>query len=215
MQNPADPCIYCKTVNKCGKQCLIIIAVYVDDTILAANDMELLRAEKANLSKRFEMEDLGEIHYCLGMAIERDGNAKVLMIDQKSYLENVFKRFGMEDCKPISTPMDPNVKFEKLADNERSANIQEYQVMIGSLTYASIATRPDLSSAVGVLSQFMNKPGLQHVKGVKRVLRYIKGTLNCGIRFDKSSNADFKLYGFSDADWAGDVNTRKSTSGYI
>ena len=61
----------------------------------------------------------------------------------------------------------------------------------------------------------MNKPGLQHVKGGKRVLRYIKGTLNCAIRFDKSSNADFKLYGFSDADWAGDVNTRKSTSGYI
>ena len=87
--------------------------------------------------------------------------------------------------------------------------------MIGSLTYASIATRPDLSSAVGVLSQFMNKPGLQHVKGVKRVLRYIKGTLHYGIRFDKSSDADFKLYGFSDADWAGDVNTRKSTSGYI
>ena len=215
VQNPADPCIYCKTVNKCGKQCLIIIAVYVDDTILAANDMELLRAEKANLSNRFEMEDLGEIHYCLGMAIERDRNAKVLMIHQKSYLKNVLKRFGMEDCKPISTPMDPNVKFEKLADDEKSTNIQEYQAMIGSLTYASIATRPDLSSAVGVLSQFMNKPGLQHVKGVKRVLRYIKGTLNYGIRFDKSSDADFKLYGFSDADWAGDVNTRKSTSGYI
>ena len=73
----------------------------------------------------------------------------------------------MEDCKPISTPMDPNVKFEKLADDERSTNIQEYQAMIGSLTYASIATRPDLSSAVGVLSQFMNKRGLQHVNGVK------------------------------------------------
>ena len=74
-------------LNKCGKQCLIIIAVYVDDTILAANDMELLRAEKANLSIRFEMEDLGEIHYCLGMAIERDRRAKVLMIHQKSYLK--------------------------------------------------------------------------------------------------------------------------------
>ena len=70
------------------------------------------------------MEDLGEIHYCLGMAIERDRNAKVLMIHQKSYLKNVLKRFGMEDCKPISTPMDPNVKYDKLADDERSANIQ-------------------------------------------------------------------------------------------
>ena len=78
-----------------------------------------------------------------------------------------------------------------------------------------IATRPDLSSAVGVLNQFMNNPRLHHVKGVKRVLRYIKGTLHYGICFDKSSDADFKLYGFSDADWASDVNMRKSTSGYI
>ena len=123
VQNPADPCIHCKTVNKCGKQCLIIIAVYVDDTILSANDMELLRAEKANISNRFEMEDLREIHYCLGMAIERDRSPKVLMIHQESYLKNVLERFGMEDCKPISTPMDPNGKFEKLADDERSANI--------------------------------------------------------------------------------------------
>ena len=215
VQNPADPCVYCKTENKNGKKCLVIIAVYVDDTILAANDVELLQAEKNELSKRFEMEDLGEIHYCLGMTIKRDRNAKVMMIHQKSYLEAVLKKFGMQHCKPISTPMNPNAKFEKLTDDDKTVNKGEYQAMIGSLTYASIATRPDLSAAVGALSQFMNKPGPQHVKGVKRILRYIKGTLNYGLRFDSSSNAEFKLYGYSDADWAGDINTRKSTSGYI
>ena len=118
VQNPADPCVYCKTENKNGKKCLVIIAVYVDDTILAANDVELLQAEKNELSKRFEMEDLGEIHYCLGMTIKRDRNAKVMMIHQKSYLEAVLKKFGMQHCKPISTPMDPNAKFEKLTDDD-------------------------------------------------------------------------------------------------
>ena len=158
VQCTADPCVYCKTECKDGKYCLIIIAVYVDDTILASNDIAMLTAEKTKLKERFEMEELGEIHHCLGMSIKRDRNAKVLMISQKTYLENVLKRFGMQDCKPVSTPMESTARYEKLADDEKPVNTREYQAIIGSLTYASIATRPDLSVAVGVLSQFMTKP---------------------------------------------------------
>ena len=215
VQSTADPCIYCKSENKSGKNSLIMIAVYVDDAIMASNDMAMLTSEKLNLSKMFEMEDLGEIHYCLGMSVKRDRKAKVLMINQKTYLENVLKKFGMQDCKPISTPMEVTARYEKLADDEKTVNIKEYQAMIGSLTYASISTRPDLSAAVGALSQFMTKPGQQHLKGIKRVLRYVKGTLDYGLRFDCSSNEEFNLYGYSDSDWAGDVSTRISTSGYI
>ena len=204
-----------QTRNENGRKSLIIIAVYVDDTILASNDTAMLAAEKRELCKRFEMEDLGEINYCLGMQIKRDRNEKVLKISQKAYLENVLKKFGMQDCKPISTPLESNARFEKLADDEKTVNIKEYQAMIGSLTYASIATRPDLSAAVGALSQFMNKPGAEHMKGVKRILRYVKGTLNYGLRFHCSYEREFRLYGFSDADWAGDISTRKSTSGYV
>ena len=97
MQSTADPCVYCKTECKDGKNCLIIIAVYVDDTILASNDIAMLTAEKTKLKERFDMEDLGEIHHYLGMSIKRDRNAKVLLISQKIYLENVLKRFGMQD----------------------------------------------------------------------------------------------------------------------
>eukprot|EP00794_Sanderia_malayensis_P014955 gene14955-biopygen12465 len=171
-----------------------------------------LYAEKIELKKRFEMDDLGEINYCLGMSIKRDRRNRVLTINQNMYLKNVLKRFQMQDCKPISTPMDPNAKFMKLTNDDEVADKREYQAMIGSLTYASIATRPDLSDAVGILSQFMSNPGQQHVKGVKRVLRYIQGTLDYGLRFE---GGEFKLQGYSDADWAGDVNTRKSTSGYV
>ena len=101
-----------------------------------------------------------------------------------------------------------------MANDEKPVNTREYQAIIGSLTYASIATRPDLSAAVGVLSQFMTKPGPQHWQGIKRVLRYVKGTTNYGLYFDCSKNESFSLYGYSDADWAGDISTRKSTSGY-
>ena len=215
IQSTADPCIYSKSENRSGKNCLIIIAVYVDDTILASNDVAMLTAEKIKLSKKFEMDDQGEIHYCLGMSIKRDRKAKVLMINQKVYLENVLKKFGMQDCKPVSTPMEASMRYEKLADEEKPLNIREYQAIIGSLTYASIATRPDLSSAVGVLSQFMTNPGPQHWQGVKRILRYVKGTLDHGLRFEPTIAEGLNLYGYTDADWAGDVSTRKSTSGYI
>ena len=215
-QSTADPCIYSKSECKAGKnQSLMIIALYVDDIVLATNDVELLKAEKAMLKQQFEMEDQGEIHYCLGMAIKRDRVAKILTINQKAYFEDTLKRFGMYDCKPVATPMEPGKRYERLADGEKSVNLREYQSAIGSLIYASIATRPDLSSAVGVLSQFMSNPGPEHWTGVKRIFRYIKGTIDYGLKFKASNDDKINLYGFADADWAGDVTTRKSTSGYV
>ena len=104
------------------------------------------------------MDDQGEIHYCLGMSIKRDREAKVLTISQKSYLENILKKFQMFDCKPVATPLEPGRRFKKLSDGEETVNKRQYQAAIGSLIYASVATRPDLSSAVGVLSQFSSNP---------------------------------------------------------
>lgn len=217
MQNDADPCIYYKRFNKDGKEYILLIAVYVDDLLIASNDVEVLASEKRKLSARFEMEDQGEVHYCLGMSIKRNRNKGLLTINQHAYLSAVLKRFAMSDCKPVATPLEPGKKFEKLKDDEEMVNLKEYQSAIGSLIYASIGTRPDLSSAVGVLSQHMSKPGKQHWIGVKRILRYIKGTLDYGLLYgstnDNDTNGD--LCGYADADWAGDISTRKSTSGYV
>ena len=149
--------------------------LYVDDLIIASNDNNLLIDEKHKLSNRFEMEDQGEIHYCLGMSIKRNRDAGLLSINQNEYLANILKEFGMINCKSISTQMELGKKFAKLEDNESPLNTKHYQSLIGSLTYASIATRPDISSAVSILSQFMSKPGKEHWVGVKRILRYIKG----------------------------------------
>ena len=106
-QSTADPCIYSEIEVKDGKKCIMIIAVYVDDTLLASNDDQMLRAEKAKLGERFEMDDRGQVHYLLGMSIQRERESKILTISQKSYLENILKRFGMQDCKPVSTPLEP------------------------------------------------------------------------------------------------------------
>ena len=199
-QSDADPCIYSKSVDVDGKKYIMLIAVYVDDILLASNNADMMKEEKAKLSAQFEMEDQGEIHYCLGMSIKRDREEKVLSIDQKAYLEGVLKRFKMNDCKPVSTPLEAGKRFEKLGDGEETVDVKEYQAVIGCITYASVATRPDLSAAIGALSQFMSNPGKEHWSGVKRVLRYIKGTLNYGLKFESTNNGNVDLSGFADAD---------------
>ena len=204
----ADPCIYVK--HKKGK--MVVIALYVDDTVIASNCNDLLKSAKTMLSEKFDMTDLGEVESILGMSIKRDRKIGILTISQSAYLQSVLERFGMADCNPVSTPMEPGKHYEKTPDNEEGLETREFQALIGSLVYASIATRPDISEAVGKLSQHMSRPNNEHWAAAKRVLRYIKGTLKFGLKFERSNN--FELIGYSDADWAGDVDTRKSTSGY-
>ncbi|XP_065356134.1 uncharacterized protein LOC135950525 [Calliphora vicina] len=123
----------------------------------------------------------------------------------------------MDDCKPISTPLDIN----KTVTKEMSPQTEEveemkkipYQEAIGSIMYAAQVSRPDISFAVGALARFNNNPGKAHWQAVKRIMRYLKGTMKYKLQFSKDEN-EF-IEGFSDADWAGDVDERKSTSGYV
>lgn len=214
-QSTADLCMYIKTQSsKNGQSSFIILALYVDDILIASNDNQMLKDEKENLSKRFEVEDLGCAKYCLGMLIQRDRDNRTLSISQKSYLEKVLKRFNMYDSKPVSTPMEVGKTYRKTEEDEEIFDIKQYQAAIGSLNYAMIATRPDICSSVGILSQFMSKPSKEHWQGVKRILRYIKGTIDYGLTFD-ANNSNPKLLGYADADWAGDTESRRSTSAYI
>lgn len=111
----------------------------------------------------------------------------------------------MEDCNPVSTPLEPGRQFNKFSEGDVSFDKQIYQQAIGCLTYVSTSTRPDIAAAVGALSQHMAQPSVDHWTGVKRILRYIKGTLNFGLKF---SAGDSVLTGYSDSDWAGDFRLR-------
>ena len=191
----------------------MILGVYVDDIVPVSNNATLLKAEKAGLCKRFEMVDQGEIRYLLGMSIKRDRKSRTLTISQPTYLQRVMKRFGMENSKPVSTPLEPGKKFQRPDLSEELSDVQTYQQAIGCLTYASTATRPDIAVAVGTLAQYMSKPSKDHWSGVKRALRYINGTLNYGLKF--TAHQEPELVAYADADWAGDIDTRRSTSGYV
>jgi len=119
----------------------------------------------------------------------------------------------MTECVPVDTPMETGKRYDQLKPGEPAADKALYHAMIGSLTYAMTAIRPDLSAAVGMLSQFMSNPSHEHMLAAKRVLRYVKGTLDYGLRFESRRGSE--LVGYSDADWAGDLVTRRSTSGYV
>lgn len=116
----------------------------------------------------------------------------------------------MEECNSVVVPSDPNQVLGKFEEAERSK--YPYRQLVGSLMYLAVATRPDICYAIGMVSRYLEDPKMVHECAVKRILKYIKGTIDFGILY--SNNGDHRLCGFSDADFGGDVETRKSTSGY-
>eukprot|EP00253_Pinus_taeda_P008770 PITA_08770 len=163
---------------------------------------------KKELGKSFEMTNLGYVHYYLGIEVTQ--HPKSIFLSQKKYIGDLLNRFGMTECNPLTTPMEQNLKLTSIEGKEFEDAIK-YRQLVGSLIYLT-TTRPDISFAVGILSRFMQKPCEGHWSAAKRVLRYLKGTQDLGIKYTQAN--DFNLIGYSDSDFDGDKETGVSTSGY-
>ena len=150
-QNDTDPCIYHKRFIKNNQKGILIIAEYVDDLLIVSNNTDALQLEKKRLGECFKMEDEGEAHYILGIWIMRNRKERLLTINLHALISSLLKRFGMEDCKPVATPLEPGVNIGKHNDDEIVVKLKEFQSFNGSLCYAMIGTRSDISAAVGVL----------------------------------------------------------------
>lgn len=202
----ADPCIFTRHQD----DQLAIIAVYVDDLIILTDNQEDMENIKDRLSNQFQMKDMGELHYCLGISIKRQDDK--LFVTQEQYINKILKKYNLDNANPTSTPMDVNVKLEKDDGHSKPVDSGLYQSMIGSLLYAAIATRPDIAYAVGALARFNSAPNEAHLTAVKRVFRYLKGTANLHLQYRKT---DLNITGYSDADWASNPDDRHSTTGNI
>jgi hypothetical protein len=190
------------------------IVVYVDDLILVCNNKDKLLQVKEELSRKFEMKDLDDLHFFLGMEVERYCAQHLLYINQIGYLKEILKRFRMEDCKAIRVPLDPKTKLKKNVKKDDEMVKVPYQQVMGSLMYAMLCTRPDLAYPISVMShQHMANPSLEHWIVVKHIFRYLQGTLQFKLCF--RGLALQGLVGYCDADWAGDLEDRKSTTGFI
>ncbi|KAK1413456.1 hypothetical protein QVD17_35229 [Tagetes erecta] len=195
-------------VRKRGSK-VVIVLVYVDDMIITGNDQEGIEQLKQNLSVRFYMKDLGRLKHFLGLELQYEKENVIL--HQRRYCIKLLDRFGMLNCKPIETPMDNTVKL--YADKGKELDDPTmYRKIIGGLIYLTL-TRPDIAFEVGVLSRYMQSPRKPHLDAVRRVLRYVKGTLGLGISFKRGEKLN--LVGYCDADYAGDLDTRRSTTGYV
>ncbi|KAL5742036.1 hypothetical protein ACOSP7_028768 [Xanthoceras sorbifolium] len=209
----ADHCCYIKRFDNS----FIILLLYVDDMLVAGSDMQEIMNLKRELSKQFAMKDLGAAKQILGMRIKRDTKSGTLLLSQAEYIKKVLSRFNMQDAKPVSTPLGIHFRLSK----EQSPKTEEerthmakvpYASAIGSLMYAMVCTRPDIAQAVGAVSRYMNNPGKIHWEAVKWILRYLRVTTNKTLCF---KGGDTTLTGYVDADLAGNVDIRKSTTGYV
>ncbi|XP_046998396.1 secreted RxLR effector protein 161-like [Schistocerca americana] len=160
------------------------------------------------------MTDVGELSWCLGVRIKRNRKQGTISIDKRKYAANILKKFGMEHCNPFAYPFESDSKLQKcenkLTDEENLVLHRiPYQQAVGSLLYLAQSTRPDIAYAVGVLSRFNSNYRNIHWEAVKRIIRYIKGTVNVGLTFRKSGTTEIE--GFCDADYASDLHQRLST----
>ncbi|KAM3407194.1 hypothetical protein ACQJBY_000937 [Aegilops geniculata] len=186
---------------------ITILAVYVDDIIITGDDDVEISRLKKSLSKEFEVKDLGQLKYFLGIEIAR--SPKGIVLSQRKYALDLLSDTGMLGCRPASTPIDQNHKL--CAESGEPVDKEKYQRLVGRLIYLC-HTRPDISYAVSVVSRYMHDPRSGHLETVYRILRYLKGNPGRGLWFKK--NGHLNIDGYCDADWGSCLDDRRSTSGY-
>jgi hypothetical protein len=204
IQGQADHTLFTK-FSQDGK--IAVLIVYVDDIVLTGNDYDEMGRVKEKLAIDFEIKDLGSMRYFLGMEVARSKDG--IVVSQQKYILDLLKETGMSGCRPADTPMDPNAKlWEK---GSVPVDTGRYQRLVGKLIYLS-HTRPDIAFSVSVVSQFMHSPFEEHLEAVYRILRYLKANPGKGLFFRKTNERNVSI--FTDADWAGSITDRRSTSGY-
>lgn len=191
------------------------IAIYVDDLLIFGKDASKLQQLQHELKSRFRMTDLGEVSHYLGIEVDVSADKSTITLRQTTYIKKVLSRFNMLDSRPVSTPMEPGIgntltPSEDQADKE---TITWYQSVVGSLMWPAIHTRPDIAYAVGVLSRYCSNPSSLHCKYLQRIMRYLAGTLDVGLVFRRNTQDD--IVGYSDSDYAGTKDGRRSTGAYV
>jgi hypothetical protein len=209
IQSLADPCLFTMP----GRS--LIILLYVDDLPVAAKHIKDILWFKSAFSKSFKIKDLGELQMILGMRVVRDRQARSLTVDQSQYLQKALNDFPYSKHSAQAIPISGYESLYPAGPNDIRINRRDYQKTIGTLMYAMVHTRPDICFALGKLSQYMSDPAEHHGKALKSLQRYLRSSLNTAIQYGHGDQNAHGLIGYTDADWAGDKATRKSTSGYV
>ncbi|MGZ8855045.1 MAG: reverse transcriptase domain-containing protein [Nitrososphaeraceae archaeon] len=215
----SDSCVYYYENTFTGKP--ILIGLFVDDIIVCydiADEISWLTI-KSNITQKYKIKEMGDAKFILGIRIIRDRDNRTLKLDQSAYIDKILNKFDMKGYKhlpafrPGTKVMD--LKFDENEPILPQQFINRYQQMVGSLNYAAISTRPDISHAVSVSARYASKPQAKHVDAVNQVYSYLTGTIDKQLIMRSNNSQTIELSAYADSDHAGDPEERKSTSGYI
>ncbi len=190
---------------------VIYMIVYVDDILVAARSAASIDNFKTAFMNCFDAREMGDANYFLGMEIVRDRKLRTIKLSQSKYATELLEKHGMADAKVKSTPSSTSLKLCRKGDKLPDAMSSDYRETIGALLYLAVCTRPDIAQAVGAVARFLSAPTTVHLAAMKLILRYLKGSINLGLTFDAGQPG---LLGYCDADYAGDIDSRRSTTGY-
>jgi hypothetical protein len=211
---PCEYCLYFRDTETGS----VLTGIHVDDFFVAASDLMQMSAFKSDLSAIWEIKDLGEAKFCVGIALERDLINSYIYLSQTALINKILEQFNMTNCNPVSTPMEAGLILSRHSDtpltHEEELELTElpYRRLVGLLMYLAIATRPDIALAVCKLSQFLAFYNHTHWNAGKRVLRYLKGTRE--LQLWLGGNEPSTLRGFSDASHACCPDTGRSIGAY-
>ena len=212
-QSVDEACVY-KLIRE---KHVVFLVLYVDDILLMGDNVKLLTEIKDWLATQFKMKDLGNANYVLGIQIFRDRRNRVLALSQATYIDKVLTRFSMQNSKKGLMPTRHGIILSKKECPTTPQEIEDmrhvpYASAVGSLMYAMLCIRPDICYAVGVVSRFQSNPGLNHWIAVKHILKYLGRTRDYMLVY---SGDDLKIQGYTDSDFQGDRDSKKSTSGSV
>ncbi|KAK9025215.1 hypothetical protein V6N11_065111 [Hibiscus sabdariffa] len=214
IRNEDEPCVY----KKFSGSIVSFLILYVDDILIIGNDIPTLQSIKTWLSSCFSMKDLGEAAYILGVKIYRDRSRRLLGLSQSTYIDKVLKWFSMEESKRGFLPMRHGISLSKEMcpstpqERERMSQIP-YASAIGSIMYAMICTRPDLSYALSMTSRYLENPGEGHWTAVKNILKYLRRTKDVFLVY--GGEEELRIKGYTDASFQTDKDDSRSQSGFV
>ncbi|RVW60778.1 Retrovirus-related Pol polyprotein from transposon TNT 1-94 [Vitis vinifera] len=211
-----DGCVYFKLTE----DNMVYLLLYVDDMLVACKEKRHLELVKEMFKAEFEIKDLGSAKRILGMEIERDRSKRVFRLSQKSYISKILSRFEMNNVKTMSTPLGQHFKLSitqapETHEEKRFMERIPYASMVGSVMYTMVCSRPDLAYAVSMISRYMSCLRKPHWQAVKWLFQYLASTRSLGLVYGGNSQLGTQLQGFVDADYAGNIDTRKSLTGYV
>ena len=213
-QNKEEACVY----KKESGSAVTFLVLYVDDILLIGNDIPMLESIKTSLKNSFSMKDLGDAAYILGIRIYRDRSKRLIGLSQDTYIDKVLKRFNMEQSKKGFLPMSHGVHPSKtqcpstVDERERMSKVP-YASAIGSIMYAMISTRLDVSYALSATSRYQPDPGESHWTMVKNILKYFRRTKDVFLVY--GGEDELVVTGYTDASFQTDPDDSKSQSGYV